>query len=133
MSAEDIWSDIRTLVFDRADPHGAVVAATGISFFKCKVLRRLQTGPLSAGELAKLIGSDPPYISIMLRELESQGYLLRTEDPQDRRRRLVELTDQGREVAQRADRALAAPPASFSTLSADDLAHLRRIVSTLVE
>lgn len=133
MSVETIWRDIGTLVFDRADPHGAVVAATGISFFKCKVLRRLQTGPTTAGALAEMIGSDPPYVSITLRELQSRGYLVRTEDPQDRRRRLVALTDEGRAIAARAERALATPPTEFAVLSEEDVRTLGRIVAKLLE
>lgn len=133
MTAEDIWRDLRTLVFERADPRGSVVTATGISFFKCKLMRRLQAGPMTAGALAELIGSDPPYVSVTLRELESQGYLIRTEDPQDRRRRVVELTDKGRDVAAVADRALANPPSSFSKLSDHDLADMERILGILLE
>ncbi|SNT51041.1 MarR family winged helix-turn-helix transcriptional regulator [Rhodococcoides kyotonense] len=132
MNAEDVWRDLRTLMFEQADPHGSVVAATGVSFFRCKLLRRLQPGPMSAGELAEVIGSDPPYVSITLRELESRGYLVRTEDPKDRRRRLVELTGEGREIAARADRALAAPPASLSALSDNDIHALGQIVSSLL-
>jgi MarR family transcriptional regulator, organic hydroperoxide resistance regulator len=133
VNAEDIWRDMRTLMFDIADPHGAVVAATGVSFFRCKLLRRLQAGPMSAGSLAELIGSDPPYVSITLRELESREFLVRTEDPKDRRRRLVELTDKGRDVAARAEQALATPPESFAALSGDELESLGRIVATLLE
>ncbi|WP_072803282.1 MarR family winged helix-turn-helix transcriptional regulator [Rhodococcoides yunnanense] len=133
MSAEELWRDLRTLMFDRSDPHGAVVAATGISFFRCKLLRRLQSGPMSAGTLAQIIGSDPPYVSITLRELESRGLLIRTEDPLDRRRRLVELTEQGRDIAARADRALATPPQAFLKLSHTDLADLERVLATLLE
>lgn len=133
MSTEDVWRDMRTLMFDVADPHGAVVAATGVSFFRCKLLRRLQAGPMSAGALAELLGSDPAYVSITLRDLEARGFLVRTQDPEDRRRRFVELTDEGRHIAARADRALATPPESFSALSDDDLASLGRIVATLLE
>lgn len=133
MNAAKVWRDLGTLVFERADPHGAVVAATGISFFKCKLLRRLQSGPMSAGALTELIGSDPPYVSVTLRELESRGLLVRSEDPLDRRRRLVELTDQGREVAARADHALATPPAEFELLSDDQLAQLEKLVAALLE
>lgn len=132
MSAEDVWGDIRALVFDHADPHRAVVAATGESFYRCKVLRRLVAGPLSAGALAERLNTDPPYLSVTLKELESRGYVIRTEDLADRRRRVVELTDSGREMADRANTALNAPPAEFAKLSADELGQLETLMGRLL-
>lgn len=133
MSAPDVWADMRRLVLEVADPHRAVVTATGESFFRTKVLRRLLDGPLSAGELAEQLGSDPPYLSITLRDLEARGHLGRTEDPFDRRRRVVALTDSGRELARTANEVLRTPPAALSALNEADLATLARILSSLLD
>lgn len=132
MTVTDVWRDMRTLVFDRAEPHRAVTAATGESFYRCKVLRRLVPGPLSAGQLAEKLNSDPPYVSVTLRELETRGYVVRTEDPSDRRRRVVELTDSGRAIADRANAALDAPPPGFADLSPDELEQLGTLMSKLL-
>ncbi|MEO7078550.1 MarR family winged helix-turn-helix transcriptional regulator [Rhodococcus sp. BP22] len=132
MNAPDVWSDLRKLVLEVSDPHRAVVAATGESFFRTKVLRRLLHGPLSAGELAEQLGSDPPYLSIALRDLEARGHLERTEDPFDRRRRVVALTDSGRELARVANDVLRTPPAALNALNEADLATLARILSSLL-
>ncbi|MCZ4076817.1 MarR family transcriptional regulator [Rhodococcus sp. H36-A4] len=132
MSAPDVWADLRSLVLEVSDPHRAVVAATGESFFRTKVLRRLLHGPISAGELAEQLGSDPPYLSITLRDLEARGHLRRTEDPVDRRRRVVALTDSGRELARVANDVLGTPPAALTALDGSDLATLARIVSSLL-
>ncbi|MET4046660.1 MarR family transcriptional regulator [Rhodococcus sp. 1163] len=132
MNAPDVWADMRRLVLEVSDPHRAVVAATGESFFRTKVLRRLLHGPLSAGELAEQLGSDPPYLSITLRDLEARGHLGRTEDPFDRRRRVVALTGSGRELARVADEVLRTPPAALSDLNEADLATLSRILSALL-
>ncbi|QCB50052.1 MarR family transcriptional regulator [Rhodococcus sp. PAMC28707] len=132
MNAPDVWSDLRKLVLEVSDPHRAVVAATGESFFRTKVLRQLLHGPLSAGELAEQLGSDPPYLSIALRDLEARGHLERTEDPLDRRRRVVALTDSGRELARVANEVLRTPPAALTALSEAELAILARILSSLL-
>ncbi|MDJ0360115.1 MarR family transcriptional regulator [Rhodococcus sp. H29-C3] len=132
MSAPDVWADLRSLVLEVSDPHRAVVAATGESFFRTKVLRRLLHGPISAGELAEQLGSDPPYLSITLRDLEARGHLRRTEDPVDRRRRVVALTDSGRELARVANDVLGTPPAALTALDEADLATLARIVSSIL-
>lgn len=133
MAAQQVWSDLRTLLHENADPHQAVVVGTGMSFFRTKILRRLTAGPCSAGELAEKLGSDAPYVSLTLRDLEERGYVHRTEDPEDRRRRIVELTDSGRAVAGHAVEIMNTPPDVFSRLSADELGELSRIVGTLLE
>lgn len=133
MSAEDVWRDLNRLVFEVADPHRAVVAATGMSFFRTKMLRRLRSGPLSAADLVERLGSDAPYVSITLRDLETRGLVERTADPHDRRRRLVALTDSGRAVADLANSTLSTPPAAVASLNENDLAALARILSSMLD
>lgn len=133
MTAQQVWSDLRTLLHEKADPHQAVVAGTGMSFFRTKILRRLIAGPCSASELAERLGSDAPYISLTLRDLEERGFVDRTEDPEDRRRRIVELTDSGRAVAEHAVAIMKSPPDVFARLSAEELGELSRIVGKLLQ
>src|SRR5436190_14412679 len=46
---------------------------------------------------------DPNNLVLMLNELESAGFLVRKRDPQDRRRHIVELTDEGHRAIERAE------------------------------
>lgn len=48
-------------------------------------------GPMSVGELAGRLGLAMPTTSLMIRDLESARLVERTEDPADRRRRLVHI------------------------------------------
>lgn len=63
------------------------------------VLRLVGRFPgLPAGELAELLHLDPGTLSGILKRLESAGWLRRRPDPRDRRRALLGLTPQGREL-----------------------------------
>jgi DNA-binding MarR family transcriptional regulator len=46
---------------------------------------------------------DPNNLVLMLNELEGAGFLVRRRDPEDRRRHIVELTDEGRRAIERAE------------------------------
>ena len=52
-------------------------------------------GKMSQLELAEKTHFSTPTVSILLRKMEEQGYVLRTPDPKDRRVMLVSLTQRG--------------------------------------
>lgn len=56
-------------------------------------------------ELAEALCMDANNVVLLLNELEDLGYVARRRDPHDRRRHLVELTDQGGDALTRAERA----------------------------
>jgi MarR family transcriptional regulator, temperature-dependent positive regulator of motility len=56
-------------------------------------------------ELAEALCMDANNVVLLLNELEDHGYVERRRDPGDRRRHLVELTEQGRTALTRAERA----------------------------
>jgi DNA-binding MarR family transcriptional regulator len=85
---------------------------------------------MSMGELAAVLGIDPPNATTLVDELESQGLVRRRPHPTDRRAKMVETTRKGKELARRADAILAMPPPELSALSADDLETLRRILES---
>ena len=47
--------------------------ALGMSFGRLKALRRIDTAPRTMGELATIFGTDPPYMTIVVDDLERQG------------------------------------------------------------
>jgi DNA-binding MarR family transcriptional regulator len=126
--AAQIWREMRALLLEVHDTRRAVAEATGMSFLRAKLLIKLLGGDRSVTELADLLASDVPYVSLNVRELEQRDLVVRTEDPTDRRRRIIGLTDTGRRLAEKARAIADAPPPEFTALPPEDLAHLRRIL-----
>jgi DNA-binding MarR family transcriptional regulator len=124
------WDRMRTMVFDN-NRRGEVSAAVGLSFVKVKALRRLLVRPMSMRELAAELVTDKPYATQIVDALEKRGLVVRTVDPQDRRCRIVSLTEAGREAAQLSEEILTRPPAFLDELSDEDLGALTRILAKL--
>ncbi|WP_020574755.1 MarR family winged helix-turn-helix transcriptional regulator [Actinopolymorpha alba] len=76
-----------------------VLAAHGVSMWGYAVLSTLDEGPVrTQTALAEAIGADKTRIIATLDELQEAGLISRTPDPDDRRVRLLSITDQGRRV-----------------------------------
>ncbi|MBY4127502.1 MarR family transcriptional regulator [Rhodococcus fascians] len=126
--AAHVWREMRILMLEKHDTRRAVAEATGMSFLRAKLLTKLLAGDRTVTELADILASDAPYVSLNVRELEKRKLVMRTEDPDDRRRRIIGLTDAGRELAEKARTIADAPPPEFTAIPVEDLAHLRRIL-----
>jgi DNA-binding MarR family transcriptional regulator len=136
LATEDLaaraWQAMRTLVLDRYDRRKKVCDALGMSFIRAKALRRIAGGPLTMRELAAGLGTDPPYTTVVVDDLERRGLVARAVRPGDRRSKIVSITPPGREQARLADQILAAPPGPVRELPAADLAMLDRVLSRLL-
>jgi DNA-binding MarR family transcriptional regulator len=107
-------------------------ALGGMSYVRVKALRYLLEGAKTGRELAAQLATDPPFVSVIVDDLEERGYVDRKPHPDDRRRKLVELTPAGTRAAKQANRILSEPPAALRALSADDRAAFARIVAALL-
>src|SRR5262245_21388213 len=130
--ARDAWRAMRTLVLERNDRRGEVAARLGMSFLRVKAITHLSDAPMTMRELAALLAVDAPYTTVVVDDLESRGLVERRPDPADRRRKIVAVTPSGRRLARPAARQLDKPPAALTALSAEDLAHLDRIMRVLL-
>jgi len=99
-----------------------------LSFAKIRALRRIAKRPMPMGELATLLVTDPPYVTLLVDDLEKRGLVERRPHPTDRRAKLVVATRSGIEAAQRAQKIMARPPAELADLSSGDTDELRRIL-----
>jgi DNA-binding MarR family transcriptional regulator len=129
--ASRVWVLMRELVLERHDRRAEIAKELGMTYLKVKALRRVARGPLAMRELTEHLSTDRPYTTVLVDDLERRGLLVRTENPGDRRSRLVTLTDEGRAVAARADAMLAVPPDAMLALDGRDLADLERVLTTL--
>jgi DNA-binding MarR family transcriptional regulator len=76
-----------------------VLAAHGLSMWGYIVLSALDRSPIrTQAALAEAIGADKTRIIPILDELQEQGHIERTPDPDDRRARLLEITESGRSI-----------------------------------
>ncbi len=127
-AAHRAWRVMSDLVLNQ-DRKAVVSSELGLSFARVRALRRLVDEPRTLRELAELLGADPPYVTLMVDDLEGRGLVQRTPHPRDRRAKLVQLTADGRAAALRAEAILERPPAALSALPADDLAALLRVLA----
>ncbi len=128
-----VWQAMSAFVFGN-DPTDELRETLGLGrgTGRIKALINLTDGPLGPAELAKRIGVDPPYATIIVNELRAHGLLSRSADDRDRRRKSVELTPEGRAAAQKAQAIIARPPMALRAMPADDLARLSELLDTLL-
>lgn len=116
------------LVLEQANPRQAVADATGISFSRARVLRRLLQGPVRMTELATRLGTDKPYLTVMVDDLVQRGLVTRMEAPDDRRAKVVALTGAGSSLAAEAERIVSRPAPGLARLNPEELATLVRLL-----
>jgi DNA-binding MarR family transcriptional regulator len=95
---------------------------------RVKALLRLTEGPLSLGALAEALAVDPPYATLIVDTLEERRLVERRPDPVDRRRKLVAVTADGKEAAERVRRIQRQPPPGFAALTAAELDTLETLL-----
>jgi DNA-binding MarR family transcriptional regulator len=98
---------------------------------RVKALISLAGGPLSLAELARAIGADASYTTIIVNELQALALVSRRPDSRDLRRKTVELTAEGRDAMQKAQAIISRPPPALRDLPAADLLQLRESLGHL--
>ena len=130
--AARVWQAMRALVIDRYDRRKKVCDALGMSFIRAKALRRIVDSPMTMRELAAALGTDPPYTTVVVDDLERRGLVTRTVRAGDRRSKIVAITPDGAEQADLAERILNDAPRPVRELPAEDLEALDRILTSLL-
>jgi len=124
------WQAMGDLVLDN-QRRREVSDATGLSFGKVRALRRIAKRPMTMGELATLLGVDPPNLTAVVDDLERAGLVERQAHATDRRAKLVVATADGAALARRAEDILERPPVGLSELPAEEIKTLARILSRI--
>ncbi|MBO9532296.1 MAG: MarR family transcriptional regulator [Solirubrobacteraceae bacterium] len=130
--AREVWLHLSDLVLDNTRRR-AVSDALGMPFGRTRGLRRLARRPMTMREFADAMDIDPPNATAVVDQLEQAGLAERKPHPTDRRVKLVDLTPEGRRLADEANDILSTPPAGLSALSADELAELARLLAKTTE
>ncbi|GAA4212177.1 MarR family winged helix-turn-helix transcriptional regulator [Actinocatenispora rupis] len=111
----------------------AALAEHGLTGRHLRALTLAASGVPSQQGMAERSGIDRTTIVAVLDDLERLGHVRRRRDPADRRRHLVEITDDGRAVLRTASRALdRAEKDLFADLSATERRHLDHAVEQVL-
>jgi DNA-binding MarR family transcriptional regulator len=131
--AARVWAAMRDLAVSYP-PREALREELGLGrgSGRVKAMLVLRRGPVSLSELADAVRVDAPYATIIVDTLEERGLVERRPDPVDRRRKLVELTEAGTEMAERARSLHRRPPPGFDELTDGELAALESLVARIV-
>ena len=110
------------------------LAPTGIGGREAAVLRAIDNPqPLAQGEIARRMGIDRTTMVALIDDLQERGLVQRRQDPEDRRRNVVELTDLGQDVTRQAARAgEQAERAFLSPLSAGEAQQFKKALRALL-
>ena len=133
--AEDAFERLRRIAFEgeHVERMAALGVRTKLSPGVIKTLMRLSKGDgVSMGEMARGIGVDPSYITALVDDLDERGLAQREPAPDDRRVKIIVLTDAGRRLAAEIDAVLSVPPAAFAALSHTELRQLRDLLDKVL-
>jgi len=100
-SAADISSrDLANKVFETLPLLGRMMRRERLNgtgdFQQVHALKHLMSGPLPQAKLAEHLRMNPSALSKLIFALEQKGYVTQTIDPEDRRRMVIALTEEGR-------------------------------------
>ena len=107
----------------------------GITIRQLMLLSYLRWGaPALQQQVCEYLWLDPNNCVILLNELEERGYVERRRDPADRRRHVVDITDEGRAALDRAEHAQETlGDQLFADLSDEERESLRALLSRALE
>src|ERR1700757_1750582 len=130
--ADQVWRQMWTFVIDNKDSwRRAVVEQTGLPFSRIRILRRLARAPMTVKQIAAAVTVDAPAATVAVNDLEAQGLVVRRIDPENRRCKLVSLTDAGRDVVATIDAVDDPAPEGLARLSDEELHALRAMIDRL--
>ena len=113
----------------------AALAPLGINGREAAVLRAIDPGRLvSQGEIARAMNVDRTTMVALIDDLQLKGLVRRRQDPDDRRKNVVELTHAGRSTVRQAATAVERAERDFlGPLSAAEAAHFKKTLHMLLE
>jgi DNA-binding MarR family transcriptional regulator len=115
--------------------YGPLLADVGLTYPQYLVMLAMwggRGGAMTVGEVGRRVQLDTGTLTPLLKRLEAAGHLHRRRDPDDERRVLLELTEQGWELRERVAHV---PGDLFRTMQLDrsDIDVLRGVLGRLVE
>jgi DNA-binding MarR family transcriptional regulator len=108
------------------------IEAMGLSRVMAQFLGAIcQSPPGPTNQLATRFGVDPAWVTDIVDRLEARGEVVRRPSPTDRRVKILEVTEAGRETFRRLEVMFATPPLELLDTPREDLLALVRIAERL--
>lgn len=131
--AAAVWRRIGTLVDAERDRVQRIAGAFELSVPQLLALRALDPdAPQPMNRLACAMTCDNSNVTGLVNRLEKRGLVERRADPNDRRVRMLALTDEGRRVRAEVLARWNACPAALDDLDPTELAQLQRALDRIV-
>jgi DNA-binding MarR family transcriptional regulator len=133
--AEEAFDRLRRVAFEgeHVERMAALGVRTKLSPGVIKTLIRLsKVDGVSMGDMARGIGVDPSYITALVDDLDARGLARREPAPDDRRVKIIVLTEAGRALAAQIDAVVSVPPAAFAALTQPELRQLRDLLDKVL-
>ncbi|MFJ5679722.1 MarR family winged helix-turn-helix transcriptional regulator [Streptomyces sp. NPDC093097] len=110
------------------------LAAEGMRMMHHAVLSAVaELGPVSQAELGRRVGIDPKDIVAVVNDLQKDGLVTRTPDPEDRRKNAIEISTEGERRLRRTQRLGDAANAELTAaLSEEERAQLVALLTRIV-
>jgi DNA-binding MarR family transcriptional regulator len=135
-AAREAWKTMVDLLFS-GQVHGRMgeaCGAIGVPPGAMKILFHLEPGEgVPMRELAEHMGVDASYVTGLADALEERGLVERRPNPNDRRVKMLVLTDAGVAGRQRASELMYQPPESFNALTAAEQRDLRDLLRKVAD
>ncbi|MFL5343833.1 MAG: MarR family winged helix-turn-helix transcriptional regulator [Hyalangium sp.] len=131
--AREAWAPLFELIQERMRRFPGLAAELELSSVQAHVLRMLGYGPQPMNGLASYLACDASNVTGLVDRLEGRGLVERRSAENDRRVKLLCLTEAGSQVRERLMERLAEPPPAIAALSAADLRALRDVMRRAVE
>ncbi|MFJ6214678.1 MarR family winged helix-turn-helix transcriptional regulator [Streptomyces sp. NPDC092296] len=108
-------------------------AARSLTGAQAKVLALLRRGPLPMRRIAQTMSCEPSNITGIVDRLEARGLVTREADPQDRRVKLVAVTEAGRTASEELRESLDFAREPLAALGEEERALLRDLLRRMLD
>ncbi|MBZ4335415.1 MarR family winged helix-turn-helix transcriptional regulator [Corallococcus coralloides] len=125
---EEAWTLLFELMHTHMRNFPALAAEFELSPVQAHVLRQLGEGALAMSTLAHYLSCDASNVTGLVDRLEARGLVERKSSEQDRRVKMLVLTEAGAELRGRLMARLVSPPPLIAAMPDEDLAALRDIM-----
>src|SRR5437868_6544361 len=131
--AAEAWRLLRELLEAQQARWRRGVAERGLTMVQARALMEMADmppGPMT--RLSDRLGVDPSWVTGLVDRLESRGEVARRPSPEDRRVKILELTDAGRQTCEALARLSDGLPAALLDVPEADLRELARIAGDIL-